>query len=267
MRGVEESADAWVGSLRTAEDRATSPGKVALSLFSFVRLVDPWAENAIENGSGIPRRWYVAVMTRVFRAQRECFLCEPDPGLVYLREGSFFAMLGLGPLREGYSVIATLEHVPSMLDLDQHRAEELIDFTRLVRARHVMRGYEPGAITEHGRVATCVYAVTEAHEPHCLHAHRLLFPGEPEVDLRLVASQVESYPDPLAAFEHFEWAGQYLYSETPNGSCALARAPRRLPRQLLRRLVAHRLDDDEAADWQTRPGLAIVEAGRRRLAG
>jgi hypothetical protein len=199
--------------------------------------------------------------------RHRCFLCEPDPKLVYLQEGSFFAMLGLGPLSEGYSVIATLEHVPSMLDLDRGGAEGLVEFTRLVRARQAMRGYEPGAITEHGRVATCVHAVTEAHEPHCLHAHRLLFPGENAVDLRLVGAEVESYPDALSAFEDFEWPGQYLYSEAPDGSCELARAPRRLPRQLLRRLVAHRLGDGEAADWQARPGLAMVEAGRRRLAG
>lgn len=186
---------------------------------------------------------------------------------MYHREGRFFAMLGLGPLSEGYSVIATKEHAPSMLDLDSEGAEELVDFTRTVRARQTMFGYEPGAITEHGRVATCVHAVTEAHEPHCLHAHRLLFPAEPTVDLRLVASDVQAFPDSLAAFHGFDWPGQYLYSEAADGSCSLAKAPRRLPRQLLRRLVAHRRGIDQAADWRAHPGLAVVEAGRRRLAG
>jgi hypothetical protein len=206
-------------------------------------------------------------MTRSFGAQQRCFLCDPDESLVYQREGGFFAMLGLGPLSEGYSVIATNEHVPSMLDLDSESAAELAEFTQRVRIRQAMRGYESGAITEHGRVATCVHAVTEAHEPHCLHAHRLLFPGEPAVDLRPVASNVQAYPDSKAAFHGFDWPGQYLYSEAADGSCTLARAPRRLPRQLLRRLVAHRLGVDEAADWQTHPELAVVEAGRRRLAG
>jgi hypothetical protein len=215
----------------------------------------------------VPRRWYVAVMARSLGAHERCFLCDPDESLVYHREGRFFAMLGLGPLTEGYSVIGTIEHVPSMLDLDSKGAEELIEFTKTLRALQEVRGYEPGAVTEHGRVATCVHAVTEAHEPHCLHAHRLLFPGEPAVDLRLVASDVRDYPNSGAAFHGFDWPGQYLYSEAADGSCSLAKAPRRLPRQLLRRLVAHRIGVDEAADWRAHPGLAVVEAGRRRLAG
>jgi len=206
-------------------------------------------------------------MASELQGPQTCFLCDPDPGLVYLRQGNFYAMLGLGPLSEGYSLIATHEHVPSMLDLDRKGAGELVEFTRLVRARQALHGYEAGAITEHGRVATCVHAITDAHEPHCLHAHRLLFPGEPAVDLRLIVSHVQSYSNSLAAFDGFNWPGQYLYSEAADGSCSLARAPRRLPRQLLRRLVAHRLGLDEAADWRTNPGLALVEAGRQRLAG
>src|SRR5215469_11506206 len=130
-------------------------------------------------------------MTKSLGGQQKCFLCEPDESLVYHREGRFFAMLGLGPLSEGYSVIATRDHVPSMLDLDPEGVKELVEFTQRVRIRQAMRGYEPGAITEHGRVATCVHAVAGAHEPHCLHAHRLLFPGEDRKSTRLNSSHVE----------------------------------------------------------------------------
>jgi hypothetical protein len=197
----------------------------------------------------------------------QCFLCEPDERLVFARKGSFFAMLGLGPLGEGYSLIATRDHVPSMLDLDAAGTDELTRFTRRVRSILGARGYPPAVLTEHGRVAACVHAVTAAHEPHCLHAHRLLFPGASVVDLRLIASGVESYRDFRTARGAFDWPGQYLYSEAPDESCSIAPAPRRLPRQLLRRMVAQSLGMEFAADWRTQPGLEVVEAGRRRLAG
>jgi hypothetical protein len=176
-------------------------------------------------------------------------------------------MLGLGPLGEGYSLIATRDHVPSMLDLDNEAAEELAEFTGRVRAVLVAHAYAPAAITEHGRVAACVHALTAAHEPHCLHAHRLLFPGIPRVDLGLLASNVQSFGDFRAAHRSFNWPGQYLYSESPDGTCEIARAPWRIPRQALRRLVARSLGIEAAADWQSLPRLEIVEAGRRRLAG
>lgn len=110
----------------------------------------------------------------------------------------------------------------------------------------------------------CISAITH-HEPHCLHAHWLLFPGAPVVDLRPIASNVEHYDSFHEAYHAFEWPGQYLYSEAPAGDCWLAPAPRAVPRQLLRRVVARSLGVEAAADWQTHPGLETVDAARRRL--
>jgi hypothetical protein len=88
-----------------------------------------------------------------------------------MRSDEFFAMLGHGPIGEGYSIIATVEHEPSMLDLDAAVTQRAEEFTQAVRER-LLPMYGSAVITEHGRVAPCVATQTRAHEPHCLHAHR-----------------------------------------------------------------------------------------------
>lgn len=183
---------------------------------------------------------------------------------MYLREGAFFAMLGWGPLMEGYSLIAARQHIPSMFDLDEAAAVELMEFTALVRERLEQR-YPAASITEHGRVAPCVHAPTAAHEAHCLHAHRLVFPGVASVDLTGDVFDVEGFEHFSAARRAFRSPGQYLYAEAPDGRCQVAAAPRRLPRQLLRTVVARELRPDVSADWRSHPRLEVVEAARQRL--
>jgi hypothetical protein len=196
----------------------------------------------------------------------ECFLCQPDDHLVYLRIEHLFAMLGHGPLGRGYSLIATTAHVPSMFDLDDDAARELVEFTERVRAT-LRPLYGEAVVTEHGRVAACVTEVTRRYEPHCLHAHRLVFPGQHQLDLRKESPrhQVVDFPSFDRARESFEWPGQYLYAENADGSCQVAAAPRRMPRQFFRTAIATRRGESEFANWQHQPRLEEVEAARREL--
>lgn len=180
-------------------------------------------------------------------ASAECFLCDPDASLVYLEKGPFFAMLGLGPIGEGYSLIATRQHVPSMMDLTPRETGELASFTEQVRAR-LRPLVGPGVITEHGRVAACVEAATATYEPHCLHAHRLVFPGLDQLDVAALSPSFEwtTWPSGAAAHRGFDWAGQYLYveAETPlckrpprPAGCRAASSARWLPRSRAPRRV------------------------------
>ena len=192
----------------------------------------------------------------------------PDEHLVYLREGSFFAMLGHGPIGRGYSLIASTAHVPSMLDLDASSAEELIVFTDRVRSLLRLH-YGEAVITEHGRVAPCVSEVTRRYEPHCLHAHRLVFPGQDQINLHVELPEQEirlfaSFGD---ARKEFRWPGQYLYAEGSDGACQLAVAPRRLPRRLFRTIMARRRGEPQLASWEKHPRLEEVEAARQELVG
>ncbi len=195
-----------------------------------------------------------------------CFLCEPDAGLVYMGSESFFAMLGHGPLSEGYSLIATREHDASMLDVSEAEAEELGRFTVAVKQR-LRTHYGPTLVTEHGRVAACVAAAVRRYEPHCLHAHRLVFPGEASLDLQAEwhGLSVARYGSSLEAWRGFGWDGEYLYAEDDDGACMVAPSPSSFPRQLFRGVIARRSGQPEAANWADHPRLEVVSAARHRL--
>jgi hypothetical protein len=195
-----------------------------------------------------------------------CFLCDPEPALVYAESDRFFAMLGLGPITEGYSLIAARAHVPSMLDLPSGHRKELVDFTALVRER-LDTVYGPATVTEHGRVPPCLERHALAHEPHCLHAHRLVFPNSPQLDLTevapaLVAHEFGSF---LGAAVAFRDPGQYLYLENPDGTCQLASVHGPFPRQFFRRVVAATVGALEVSDWQAHPRHEVISLARERL--
>jgi hypothetical protein len=200
------------------------------------------------------------------RVRSECFLCGPDPELVYADSDSFLAMLGWGPIGEGYSLIATREHLPSMMDLADSQAHELQRFTDQVRAR-LRPLFGECVITEHGRIAACVEAVTRTYEPHCLHAHRLVFPGLVEIDMPVLAPQFrwQTHDSFLGAHAVFDWAGQYLYAEAASGTCFTATVAGPVPRRLFRTLVATLEGVPELSDWRSDPQFDLVQAARERL--
>lgn len=182
--------------------------------------------------------------------------------MVYARSDDFFAMLGYGPLGEGYSLLATREHIPSMLDVDAELVSQLTGFSATVR--HILEPhYGPVSMTEHGRVRVCMTPAVQRHEPHCLHAHRLVFPGIDEVGA--VDGEGGTFPDFAAAHSAWRGNGPYLYSESADGAIAIVDAPRELPRQFFRGIVAVRRGEPEMADWARRPRLELVEAARQTL--
>ena len=196
----------------------------------------------------------------------KCFLCEPNEEWIYMREEKFFAMLGLGPLVEGYSLLATTEHTPSMLDLTQTDAELLCDFTQHVR-EVIMPHYGEAVITEHGRVAPCLDRDLKGKETRCFHAHRLVFPTT--IDLSNTFAEhgleTEEYPDFIECWKRFSWKGEYLYFERPNGSCMIAAAPMRLVRQFFRYKIAASIGHPELASWTDHPLTKVVERARKQL--
>jgi hypothetical protein len=198
----------------------------------------------------------------------ECFLCAPAEGLVYAESGNghFFAMLGLGPVTEGYSLIATREHVPSMLDVPSRQRDELVRFTCDVRSL-LSTHYGPSIVTEHGRVAPCLTEVGSAHAPHCFHAHRLVFPSSPPVSLKALQTMlhVATFDSFVHAARAFRDPGQYLYLERDDDTCELASVFGRFPRQFFRGLIASATQKPELADWQRHPRPDVIEAARARL--
>lgn len=175
-------------------------------------------------------------------------------------------MLGLGPIVEGYSLIATTYHFPSMIDLPLGEIESLIDFTAHVR-NLLMKPFGNAVITEHGRVAPCIDKNKDKQEAHCFHAHRLVFPTE--VDFTNVFEEhnleVQEYSTFLECKQKFEWKGEYLYYERPDGSCLIAPAPMKLARQFFRYKIADAIGHPELASWKDYPMLKVVERAKVKL--
>jgi hypothetical protein len=175
-------------------------------------------------------------------------------------------MLGHGPIGEGYSLIASTEHERSMLDLDSATAANLEGLTH--RVREILGAeYGPCVITEHGRVPPCVGPAVRAYEPHCLHAHRLVFPGLERLDVRALAPRFAWQQ--FATFEevrrHGRLAAQYLACEQADGTVDVAQVTGPIPRQVLRTIAAIAVGEPDLADWRRARGDGLIEAAQRRL--
>lgn len=196
----------------------------------------------------------------------DCFLCAPEPEFTWARSRKFQAVLGLGPVCEGYTVLSARDHVPSMLDLDEEDVAALLSFGDYVR-RRLETAYGPSTMTEHGRVAPCAVRRANVHDPHCLHAHRLVFPNLRDFDLRDLAPglNVEAFPSFREAHREFAWPGQYLLVESADRGVQIASVEGRLPRQFLRALAARQLGRPELANWRVDPGFRTIAAARRAL--
>ena len=199
-----------------------------------------------------------------------CFLCAPDADLVYLQTDEGTALCGLGPLVPGYSVVATVNHVRSAADAALGEAPTLAPFATAVRAR-LIEQYGSCLLTEHGRVPVCD-DVSGTTDPHCFHAHFLLFPAAPSIEgeARGYFSSVEtaaSLGDALIlAQAHEEY---FLLSGHPAEYVVMTR-PGRMIRQFVRMLVSDALGQPELANWRrhaNRDGAAAAAAGLRPLFG
>lgn len=191
----------------------------------------------------------------------DCFLCSPDQRLIYEMGGDFFAMLGIGPIVEGYSIIATKDHIPSTMDLSLEKAEKLSRFTKHIRSR-LKPYYGKVIITEHGRVNLGGDPVDNSeHSKHCLHAHRLVFPINTDLTPKLCEFDlpIMEYPSFLEARRNFDWGDEYLYFERTDGSCVVTRAPLELARLFFRKSLAEYVGKPEIADWRQFPRHQLVE--------
>jgi hypothetical protein len=174
-------------------------------------------------------------------------------------------MLGWGPIGAGYSILATVEHQPSMFDLPAPELDELDRFSAEIRQR-LLADFGPAVITEHGRVAPCVAAPTRAYEPHCLHAHRLIFCGHGRLEVRDFAPAFDWRTfDSLVAAQAADDGGQYLCCEQADSTVELAPVRGPLPRQFFRRLMAAAVGRPELADWRRHRGQETIMAARRIL--
>jgi hypothetical protein len=174
-------------------------------------------------------------------------------------------MLGWGAVVEGYSLIATKQHIPSMFDIPDELVSELNGFTAVIRTR-LGRVYGPSVITEHGRIGLC--ELMSSHEPHCFHAHRLAFPVEVDLSRIFVDAQLQgtTYQNFATARIASKDLREYLYYEGPDEVCAVANAHGCTQRQFFREAIASRLGRPELKSWRLHPRFDVVERAKRTLA-
>ena len=197
-----------------------------------------------------------------------CFLCNPDTDLIFDESAHFLAILGLGPIVEGYSLVASRAHVPSMFDIEDDIVDELETFTRHIAGRLGAVYACSVQITEHGRVGLCSER-QDKHEPHCYHAHRLLFPTETDFREALTESEIE--PLAFGSFSEARLAAghlvEYLYCENLGEEVLVGTYGGSVPRQFFRTAIAKAVGRPELRSWRAYPRPEVVHRARLKLLG
>ena len=194
-----------------------------------------------------------------------CFLCSPDPDLIYRKGPSGVALSGLGPIVSGYSVVATCEHIASAADAAAGQAPGFTAFACEVRVR-LASLYGGCLLTEHGRVPVCV-DVSGTTDPHCHHAHFLVFPQAPDLQARVREHFLRA--DYAATLEEALWIAAtheeyFLFSQEPTHYLVLTR-PGRIIRQFARLIVEEALGHPEFANWRHHPHYDEAACTARQL--
>jgi hypothetical protein len=183
----------------------------------------------------------------------DCFLCKPRKELVYASTDEGVALCGLGPLVPGYSIVATRAHLRSAADA-RKVAPSLSAFVSRVREVLVAR-FGRCVLSEHGRVPACA-DISGTTDPHCYHAHFLLFPGSPNIEERaqkfFAASEFTSSLDDALTIAA-NWEEYFLISDAPNSFRVLTR-PGKFIRQFARILVTDAMGlPSTRANWRKHP--------------
>ena len=193
-----------------------------------------------------------------------CFLCAPDQGLVYATAPLSIALCGLGPILDGYSVVATRDHTMSCADAALMNSEFTV-FAESVRATLMLR-YGSCLMTEHGRLPVCTRPT--GTEEHCFHGHFLLFPAAPDItksaQSHFAFTQTSSSLDDALAIAR-DQSEYFLLSPSPKEYFIMT-SPISLMRQFARYMVAEAIGCPEKADWSTYPDRPKAEADAADLA-
>ncbi|OGS78586.1 MAG: hypothetical protein A2Z94_06385 [Gallionellales bacterium GWA2_55_18] len=182
----------------------------------------------------------------------DCFLCRPAAQLVAHVDSEQYTMAGLGPLADGYAIIATNTHSSDKEENTQLLSESFAKYSESVQAILATQ-FGSCVLTEHGKMPLCLPDAQS--ETHCFHKHLLLFPGVPDP-----CAEFYDYFDAegehfVSLFEALKFAAKlprYLLVSSRVGEYLIF-ATQDLPRQFARVIVAELLDQPDLASWRTHP--------------
>lgn len=197
--------------------------------------------------------------------RQDCFLCRPNAALLVHVGEVGYVVSGVGPLADGYAVLATHDHLSGLKEVDPEFLGRYAKYAAKV-ASILAKEYGGCLVVEHGNMAVC--GVSEEGRKHCLHPHFLLIP-----DKRLnINSFLEFFPQ-FTSFENIEEAlifasscNQYIFAGLASGPFYVFVPNAELPRQFARGLVAEQLEVEHLASWKDAPSLenALSNAIRNR---
>jgi hypothetical protein len=186
--------------------------------------------------------------------RQDCFLCRPRAALLVDVTPAGYAVAGLGPLADGYTVVATHDHVQGLAALAQETRRVYAEYAMTIASR-LSKKYGGCFIIEHGNMAICgVHDI--AGRAHCLHPHFLLVPDtrcsvDPFVEY--FGSEHSSFGSLAEAVQYGADRGQYVLAGNSSGAFHVFLPTGDLPRQFARGLVAEQLGLVDRASWRDTP--------------
>jgi SAM-dependent methyltransferase/diadenosine tetraphosphate (Ap4A) HIT family hydrolase len=221
---------------------------------------------------------------KIAKLKKLCIFCHPrdhmQEGQILLRTDNFYLFAGIGPIVEGYIIIAphTCDRKRGGLRTISEASPDLLDeliFLRGIVTKFYREVYdfEGGLFFEHGRAGTCGVSDT----PHCYHAHLCCFPVSKPIwkDIKIPGKRVlqlaglgefsatvdknphlliqeciinEKFSPETAGRESWETRAVVLDDES------------NVPRQYLRKLLATRVGTPDLWDWAAAPGFPEVKS-------
>jgi hypothetical protein len=200
--------------------------------------------------------------------RQDCFLCRPMAALLVDVSQAGYAVAGLGPLTDGYTVVATHDHVQGLAAVPVEARRVYADYTMAIGSQ-LSKQYGGCFIIEHGNMAVC--GVDDATgRAHCLHPHFLLVPDTRcSVDpfLEYFGSEHKSFGSLAEAVQYGADRGQYVLAGEISGTFYVFLPNGDLPRQFARALLAEQLELVDRASWRDTPDPAWTTRNAHAIRG
>ena len=183
----------------------------------------------------------------------DCFLCRPSAQLLAHTSEWGFTMAGLGPLCDGYALVATFGHGAIENRHSPIALEKLAEYAENVQ-QALADEFGSCMLAEHGKMPVC-----NPNRPvgsHCFHPHFLLFPGVPDPMQEFndyFGFPGDHFGSLKEALAHAVHLPNYLLGSSRTGEYVVFPTANGLPRQFARAIVADIQGRGELASWQTYP--------------
>lgn len=212
-----------------------------------------------------PSSDFIEKLTEIELARQDCFLCKPSELLMVDSGKGAFTMAGLGPIVDGYAIVATKDHLDRLGSSSAEYIMMYADYATQIRRKLTQR-YGTCILTEHGNMPVC--GINVCNHSHCFHPHFLLFPNGSSIFE--AAREYFQYPGHqfstlIEALSFGKSLNHYLLvSENEDGYFVFV-PNKSLPRQFARALIAEGIDALEFASWRDHPRVEMALTNANEL--